>query len=749
MFQRTLARLSLCSLLVLLFIGCSGGGGTNPLSDPVVGFGGGVTPTGNPSPVVTPPPTGGEETAVPKATIRLEQVLARAIPGRVAQQRFLGRDSQGDLTFGPVTVPKSAVVILSEVPVTTTVLEMVLLDGEEVVGRASVSVTLTPEETLSLRDIDFEFVSARLTELRLSPASSTVSAGYSVDLSASGLFEDGTERELTDVQWSTLPLEVASIDSSGRVTGLKPGNATVYATSHGTTVSATIEVTAAVPLSLSVLPESAETVLDPVQFRCLVTYSDGTELDLTEGVTWQLNEQQSARLPANNGLVQPVAGVNVTIAGPLSLHLPYTVTRPGEVTVTATLGELSAHSTLTVNRADTVTSLKLRERNSISAPGTQRRYSLIASFSDQPTRDITEEAEWSVESSEDIVSLGNGVYRFGAEVPHGTIFRPAARWGYQSISPGDYVERLLYVSSDGNDQTHSFKVDRAGALTPLDEGPSGNGPRGLAMHPSGRAVFSLNLLAGTITLHVGGSNGQVSNRYAYASNVSPSSAVVTADGESLLVATSRGILRFQARQAAQWLPNTPVSAAAVDIALDPLGRFLYACNGSLGVYSLDDPEARTYPLLETVEATASDTLSFAAPHPSGDYLYTISSPKNRISSFSVASDGTLSLLGTLATGAAPRTLAVHPSGRFVYVSHINDTKLSLFEVGANGALTARSSLTVPIGGRSVAIDPGGKFLYLTNNLVGTVTSYAIGAEGGLTQIDQESVSGALDVVTTP
>lgn len=81
---------------------------------------------------------GGNSPAPSTATIRVQQVLARAVPSVVTQQRFTGFDARGEAHFGPVLQDKAATVELKDVPLTVTLLQIEYLQGSTVVGIASI-----------------------------------------------------------------------------------------------------------------------------------------------------------------------------------------------------------------------------------------------------------------------------------------------------------------------------------------------------------------------------------------------------------------------------------------------------------------------------------------------------------------------------------------------------------------------------------------------------------------------------------
>lgn len=729
-------------LAITLLSGCGGGGGGGQ-STVGQSAGAGTVTGGSPTPGNTPART--------TATIRIEQILARTVPDRVDKQSFVGLDGSGQITFGPLVLPKTAVIILSEVPIDTTEIRMELLNGTEVVGRAGVEVSLEAGQTLVLQDLPFEFVSVILKEIRVTPESSVLSAGFTTDLTATGIYEDDTQGDITsEVQWSAQNEEVASIDNAGNLTALKVGQTTITASLGELSDNAALEVTAAVPVSLRIEPETAQTTSEPVQFECYVLYSDGDEIESTDSVDWTLD---TAEFVTNNddGLYSPNIVTTVVLGPPNAV--PHRSTKPGVTEVKATLGQLMETSTLTVNPADTVTGLTLVHRNGIITPGTTRQFRLIADFSDQPTRDITDETTWFTDTLENIVSLGNGAYSVGSDVPHGTAFTSKGSFGFQSVGPGHYVNRFAYAASGSENGAKSYNVTESGSLTAVNSRATGSGPTEIVMHPSGRLLYVLNATAGSISCSdISPTTGSLGPVDVVSNSFAPLSAVVTPDGSYLIVSSSTGILRFPAYGIGFPQNGTSkVSTGATALAIDPAGRFLYATSGgAVRVYSMDN--------LTTGSAlTLLDNKSYAGPtgsgslvvHPSGDYLYALSPTEDTITSFSVSSLGVLTELEPLTTGDFPFRAAFTPSGQYLYLTNLTDTTLSIFEVDTDGTLIVKPGFTVSSGTRSVAVDPGGLFAYITNSTQNTLSTYTIAADGSLTIIDSESVGTARGVATTP
>jgi 6-phosphogluconolactonase len=134
--------------------------------------------------------------------------------------------------------------------------------------------------------------------------------------------------------------------------------------------------------------------------------------------------------------------------------------------------------------------------------------------------------------------------------------------------------------------------------------------------------------------------------------------------------------------------------------------------------------------------------------PSKNFLYTANSRANTISTYSVASDGTLSLSGVPLQGnqaQGPNVALIDPSGRFLLVSNNFSNNISVFQIDTStGVLTEVSGSPFPANANPTAMvfTPSGNFLYVTNPSIKTVTAFSF-TNGVLAQLASSPViSGA-------
>ncbi|SRR5271165_7042642 len=185
------------------------------------------------------------------------------------------------------------------------------------------------------------FVNPTLSSLAVGPASPTIETGNTnntVQMTVTGTNSDGSNAGHPSVVWSISDKTVATINSTGLVTSVNLGTATVTATSNqnpsisGTqtvTVSECVTSITISPASGSVSNNSGATVtLTAMGVPC----GGGASVPVTSIATWT---------SSNNSLATVSAGVVSGVAG---------LSAGGTVTVTASIGSvISNTATITVS----------------------------------------------------------------------------------------------------------------------------------------------------------------------------------------------------------------------------------------------------------------------------------------------------------------------------------------------------------------------------------------------------------------
>jgi len=158
-------------------------------------------------------------------------------------------------------------------------------------GSAAISVTLVPVAAVSV-----------------SPTTANLSVGATAQLTATPRDGSGNPLGGRPVTWTSDAPSVAVVNSSGLVTGLSAGSATISATSEGMSGSAAISVTVAPVASVTITPPGA-TVVVSGGVQLLATPSDSAGSPLTgRVVTWSSNAPAIASVSATGFVTGNAAG---------------------------------------------------------------------------------------------------------------------------------------------------------------------------------------------------------------------------------------------------------------------------------------------------------------------------------------------------------------------------------------------------------------------------------------------------------
>ncbi len=225
---------------------------------------------------------------------------------------------------------------------------------------------------------------ATLTSLEVSPASPTLPLNGSQRFSATAIYSDGTKSDVSAlVAWESSNQAVLTIVSGGTSSGdanaRSAGTSTVTARLGGVAGMTTVTVSRSMLTGIKIAPDPASIPRGAAQaFRATGTYADGTSADVTSSVAWSSSDDRVATVSNAAGSEGIATGLTA-----------------GGARVTATLGGVSGSAMLTVTDF-TVTALGISPRDSSVAIAATGPYVATATFSDGSTRDVTQQATWSV-----------------------------------------------------------------------------------------------------------------------------------------------------------------------------------------------------------------------------------------------------------------------------------------------------------------------------------------------------------------
>jgi uncharacterized protein YjdB len=158
-----------------------------------------------------------------------------------------------------------------------------------------------------------------LSSIAVTPATVTLIAGQTQQLTATATYSDGSTANVTSsTTWSSSNASVATVALSGLLTATTAGQATITATTAATKGSSSLTVNAKVVTSVSITPQTQTLFLNSTQrFDAVAVYNDGSAQDITTTAQWQSSAPSYATV-SDAGVVTTVAAGNVTISAATS-----------------------------------------------------------------------------------------------------------------------------------------------------------------------------------------------------------------------------------------------------------------------------------------------------------------------------------------------------------------------------------------------------------------------------------------------
>lgn len=254
-------------------------------------------------------------------------------------------------------------------------------------GQSTISVSydsMTASATLTV-------TAAKLTSIVVTPPIPVVGVNGTIQFTATGVYTDNTTQDVTSqVTWSSSAANVALISSSGLASALSNGTTTITASDQGLSGSATLTVTTATLVSITVTP--ANPIVPPhtrLQMTAIGTFSDGTTVPLSS-VTWYTNTGRYASV-SGTGVVRTKNSTSQTVP------------------VYAKLNGIVGQTSLTVTSMS-LASLQIAPVNPAIASGTTEQFQLIGTFSDGVTTvDLTKSAQWQTSNFKEAVINHSGL----------------------------------------------------------------------------------------------------------------------------------------------------------------------------------------------------------------------------------------------------------------------------------------------------------------------------------------------------
>ncbi len=171
------------------------------------------------------------------------------------------------------------------------------------------------------------------------------------------------------------------------------------------------------------------------------------------------------------------------------------------------------------------------------------------------------------------------------------------------------------------------------------------------------------------------------------------------------------------------------------------GKYVYACDLGTDEILRFHFQASTHQL-QLADPRSAKTVPGGGPRhlalsKDGKFAYLCNEMLSSVSTFKIAADGGMSLVGTLSTlpqptpGNSTAEIFLHPNGKWLYVSNRGHNSVAVYSVDKNGSLSlveiADAGVKIP---RGFAIDPSGHWLVIAGQDSNDITSHRIDQKTG-------------------
>jgi hypothetical protein len=343
-------------------------------------------------------------TVSPVATIAvIPQAPPSIAPGTTLQFTAAGilqsSQAQDLTTFATWTSSNAAVAAVSDAPDSKGLATAATVTGAATISAEYTGVTGTATLTTSA-----------VASIAVAPASASIANGTTRQFTATGTLQDFNTQNLTTfATWTASNPAVAFISNAsgtkGQATAVGEGFTSVSAIFSSIASTAQLTVTPAVLTSLAVTPENPSVPLGATQqFTAIGTFTDNSEQDVTESVTWSAGNQA-------------VAGVSNT-AGTKGLATAQAI---GSTTIRAASGNVSGQTVLTVTPVQLV-SIDVAPALAAIVVNTPLQFTATGRFSDSSTQDLTASVTWS-SSNPAVATISNqaGIKGLATGLTTGTV----------------------------------------------------------------------------------------------------------------------------------------------------------------------------------------------------------------------------------------------------------------------------------------------------------------------------------------
>jgi hypothetical protein len=326
---------------------------------------------------------------------------------------------------------------------------------------AAGTVTIYAKSGTITGQLDVTVSAAALISITLKPTSiSSLIVGLSSSFTATGLYGDSSDTSTqfsidvtTAATWTVDDSTIATVgnttSTAGQVTGVGKGTANVTATLSGKSATASVSVITATLLSITVSPSTASVrVGKTYPFTAKGTFDNGTEVDITNSVTWTSSNTSVATISNASGSIGVATGVASSSTA---------------VTITATLSSKFGTASLTVNEPQIVSIAIQPTTTQTITVGNAQSYTVNAVYENGTTSAIQSGDTWTSANTAVATIAANTA---GGGVPGGGTVGGATATG---VAAGKTQITASYTNSAGTTftDTQTLIVNAKATITAI------------------------------------------------------------------------------------------------------------------------------------------------------------------------------------------------------------------------------------------------------------------------------------------
>lgn len=172
-----------------------------------------------------------------------------------------------------------------------------------------------------------------LSSIVIISSSLGVGAGMDQKVTATGIYADGSQLDITDqVTWDSSDTKVATVASTGVVTGVGAGKTQISATSNTGKTSEVLAVTVIGLSSITLVPDVPISLITGATRQIIASgsYDDGSTSNVTSNVTWSSSNTSIVKIDSSGiatALAAGMAEIKASLAGKTSGTVTITVSK--------------------------------------------------------------------------------------------------------------------------------------------------------------------------------------------------------------------------------------------------------------------------------------------------------------------------------------------------------------------------------------------------------------------------------------